>query len=178
VTVSDRPPLLFYLASVGIGTLCVARGVLAKTGHWRSWAPRYFAKDLPSYLRNGVFALIPAGIVFLAGAAAAAVAPLAVWAPLPFLLLLLASGITTIVFCLNPPDELKPDWLLAEERGEVEPPPDRKNYLEVSSFEYWALIVGIVGVTAAWAIFDLPTSVLISVGIGISLLAAARRRRN
>jgi hypothetical protein len=99
-----------------MGTLFVAFGVLAKTGHWRAWAPRYFAEDLPSYLRNGVFALIPAGLWFLAMAGAAAVAPFAVWAPLPFLVLLLASGIATIVFCLNPPDELKPDWLLAEER--------------------------------------------------------------
>lgn len=121
--------------------------------------------------------MIPIGVVFLAGAAAVAVQPLAVWAPLPFLLLALASGVTAVVFCLAPPDELKPDWLLAEERGEVEPPPDRKSYLEVSSFEYWGLVAGIVGLTAAWAIFDLPVSLLIAVGMGISLLAAARRRR-
>lgn len=175
---SDRSPLLFYFVAGAMGTLFVAFGVLAKTGHWRAWAPRYFAEDLPSYLRNGAFALIPIGAMFLAGAGAAAVQPLAVWAPLPFLIIILASGVTAVVFCLDPPDELKPDWLLAEERGEVEPPPDRKSYLEVSSFEYWTLIVGIVGVTAAWAIFDLPISILISVGIGISLLAAARRRRN
>ena len=57
------------------------------------------------------------------------------------------------------------------------PPPDRKSYLEVSSFEYWTLVVLLIGVTAAWAIFDLPVSILISVGLGLSLLAAARRRR-
>lgn len=152
-------------------------GVLAKTGHWRRWAPRYFAEDLPSYLRNGVFAMIPIGVVFLAGVTAAFVQPLAVWAPLPFLLLAFGGAIAAVWFCLDPPDELKPDWLLAEERGEVAPPPDRKSYLEVSSFEYWTLVVLLIGVTAAWAIFDLPVSILISVGLGLSLLAAARRRR-
>ena len=81
-----------------------------------------------------------------------------------------------VVFCVNPPDELKPDWLLAEERGEVEPPPDRKSYLEVSSFEYKTSIGAIVAVTVACAIFDLPIWILISVGVGISLLAATRRR--
>ena len=89
----------------------------------------------------------------------------------------LVSGVAVILFCLEPPDELKPDWLLAEERGEVEPPSDRRSYLEVSSFEYKASIVAIVAVTVAWVIFDLPVSILISVGIGLSMLAATRRRR-
>jgi hypothetical protein len=86
--------------------------------------------------------------------------------------------VTAVVFAWNPPDGLKPEWLLAEERGEVEPPSDRKPYLEVSSFEYWTLCVVIVGLVVGWAIFDLPISVLIAVAIGLSLLGAARRRRN
>ena len=170
--------LIWLLVGAAMGTGFVLMGVLAKTGHWRKWAPRYFAEDLPSYLRNGVFALIPVGVVLLAGVTAAFVQPLAVWAPLPFLLLAFGSAITAVWFCLDPPDELKPDWLLAEERGEVGPPSDRKSNLEVSSFEYWTLIVGLIGVTAAWAIFDLPTSILISVGLGLSLLAATRRRHS
>lgn len=170
--------LLTYLGAVAMGIAGVAFGVLARTGHWRAWAPRYFAEDLPSYLRNGVFALIPIGVTFLAMAAAAAVQPLAVWAPLPFVLLAFGSMVTAVALAWNPPDGLKPEWLLAEERGEVEPPSDRKPYLEVSSFEYWTLCVVIVGLAVGWAIFDLPTSVLIAVGMGLSLLGAARRRRN
>jgi hypothetical protein len=167
-----------YFVAPAMGIAGVVFGVLAKIGHWRRWAPRYFAEDLPFYLRNAVFALIPIGVMFLAAAAAAAVQPLAVWAPLPFIGLVLASGISAVVICLDPPDELKPDWLLAEERGEAEPPPDRKRYLAVSSFEYWTLVVLLIGLVAAWAIFDLPISLLIAVGMALSLLAAARRRRN
>lgn len=169
--------LLFYLGTIAMGTVGITFGVLAKTGHWRAWAPRYFAEDLPSYLRNGPFALIPAGMFFLAMAGIGAVEPLAVWAPLPFMILMLASGATVVLFCLDPPDELKPDWLLAEERGEVEPPPDRKSYLEVSPFEYKASVVAIFAVIVAWVVFDLPVSILIPVGLAISLLAATRRRR-
>ena len=119
--------------------------------------------------------------MFLSGALAGvvdAVAP--AWVAALFLPVGPASFVLAFVWMYRPPWWLKPQWLLAEERGEAPPPAGRaarKPYLEVSPLEYSLLAAGVAALVAAWFVFELTPALLIAAGMGLSLLAAARMKR-
>jgi len=102
-----------------VGLWSVVAGLLFRAGRLRRLGSWYFDTRLPFWLRNFVFAAVPAGCI---GLALFLVFPLAqvdaLWAEYAMLtavLLTLLAFAVSIAFMIKPPRVLKPEWLIGAE---------------------------------------------------------------
>jgi hypothetical protein len=103
-------------AALAFGLWGVIGGILFRLGRLRRMARWYHRRDLPFYVRNLPFPLIPWGLMFLAsvalfaladaGLARAAIVVVYVWVGL---------FLVGLWFDIRPPLWLKPEWLRLEE---------------------------------------------------------------
>jgi hypothetical protein len=102
------------IVGVAFGVGSIVLGIASTRGSFRRSEPWYRDPEMPWFLRNGGFALIPFGIAILALIAAAvtsdekAVSAVCV---VVFVVGLLGG----LVFMIRPPEWVKPDWVRREE---------------------------------------------------------------
>lgn len=101
------------------GALALSLGVLARLGVWRRWSESYFDEQLPDFMRNGAFAMLPNGCMFLAAGCATLLglgergAPPVVLGAL--LVVVVAGLVLSTRWTSAPPEWMKPSWLRVEE---------------------------------------------------------------
>ena len=101
------------------GAIALVLGVLARLGIWRRWSESYFDEDLPNFMRNGAFTMIPNGCMFLSAGGAALLGLGDVRASPVLIGVLLVVMVTGLVlgsyWKSTPPEWMKPAWLRVEE---------------------------------------------------------------
>jgi hypothetical protein len=101
------------LMGLAMGGLSLLYGVLFRSGALHAnWASQYRNEMLPRYQRNGVFTLIPFGLMFLVGGALLVVhdAPPA-WLVLATVVVWVVGFVLAMVVLARPPRWMKPRWL-------------------------------------------------------------------
>lgn len=168
-----------------MGAIALMIGGLFRLGRLRRWAALYCNPSLPGYLRNAVFALVPAGMSFIMMAAGGLL--MLVGRPWAYLGLAVAivsfiGAILSLAVVFHPPRWLKPRWLLEEEeRGSIRcftPTGEASPSWEISERGYvlgWFLVGFFL---LLWWLFSWPPSLLVGAGITIPLLLASRPRRD
>jgi hypothetical protein len=103
------------VAGIAGGIFLIVLGVLSRTGRYRRWESWYRNGELPLYLRNLAFAMVPFGISVLALMVGALIAERNRGLAGGFVgLTCLAFGVG-LAFLRNPPRWLKPKWIRNEE---------------------------------------------------------------
>jgi hypothetical protein len=97
------------VVGVVAGAAMVALGIASSRGSFRGWEPWYRDPDMPWFLRNGAFALVPFGIAII-GLMAAAVASSRQALATVGVVIFVFGLITGIVFMIRPPRWIKPPW--------------------------------------------------------------------
>ena len=108
-------------ASLAIAAGCICGGIAFTTGRWDGARRVYDNGNLPFFLRNVHFALIPYGLVFAMWIALFALAELGqdlVGAAIGYGSFLVAA--IGIFFTARPPNFLKPPWLREREASRTE----------------------------------------------------------
>jgi hypothetical protein len=168
------------LIGLAMGGLSLLYGVLFRSGVLHAnWASQYRNGALPRFQRNGVFALIPFGLMFLVGGAllvrhdtaafGLALATIAVWVVgFPFGMMVLA----------RPPWWMKPRWMREAEADDwrhYTPPPFRVT-------REAAMVTSVVLVFGGSFVLMLVQGTLTEVagalitGLGVMVLYLLRRR--
>ena len=107
---------LVTLATTVAGLLAIVFGVLSIRGSWRRWEPWHRNPNLPFYLRNGAFAMIPFGVTLLGLSGAILTGNRHHTVATVCVLAVFAGFVVGIWFMARPPGFLKPDWLRREEQ--------------------------------------------------------------
>jgi hypothetical protein len=178
---------LEFVVSLLLGSGALVLGVLLRAGKLRSRFEWYFDPTMPRVLRHLPFAVIPFGLMFLAGAVAFSAtlvdgdALLVVLAAIPAALIAFIVG---AVFVLRPPAWMKPAWIREIETGEAGAGGVRATAMRPDSGLFGASLVarslawtGLALVVALYLLLDLPNVILPGVGMAALLLAFAGRRR-
>jgi hypothetical protein len=102
---------------LAMGGLALVYGVLLRTGTVHADVARQYRNEaLPRYQRNGVFALIPFGLMFLiAGALLVVHDTAALWLALVTIVVWVVGFVFGIVVPARPPWWMKPRWLRVAE---------------------------------------------------------------
>ena len=101
-------PVVGFLVGGGM----IALGIVSTRGRFRRWEPWYRYSDMPRFLRNGAFALVPFGVAIL-GLMAAAVTSSNHGVATVGALVFLIAFIVGLVFMIHPPAWVKPRWARA-----------------------------------------------------------------
>ena len=139
----------------------------------------------PRSLRSGGGAAIPMGAAFLTASAAVAISELQTWwmAFLALLVVALVLFVLGVALLFRTPDWLKPAWVRREDRlraeggiGEVHVP-EEGTTPTVARWELAVVVAATALVIAGVGLWQWPPSLLIGVGVAVSVLSFHRLRR-
>jgi hypothetical protein len=103
------------VAGVAGGIVLLLMGVLSRTGAYRRWEPWYRNPNLPFYVRNLAFAMLPFGVCVLAFMIGALIGEGNKGIAAAFVGIAFLAFALGIAFMVKPPRWLKPDWIKNEE---------------------------------------------------------------
>jgi hypothetical protein len=107
----DWEPVVGIVGGIALLTL----GMLIRSGAFRRWEPWYKNRELPFYIRNLVFAMLPFGVCVLAFMAGALIGERSRGVAGGLVGLAFVAFFVGIAFMLKPPRWLKPDWVRVDE---------------------------------------------------------------
>lgn len=106
---------------------CLLAAVAFRAGWYRRPARQYWAADVPWYVRNLAFALVPIGLFFAIGLGfvwTMNLAECSVFATAIAVVALFAQPLVALLWMRRPPESLKPKWL--REAEATRKPPTQK----------------------------------------------------
>ena len=164
---------------LGMGAVGFLVGALFRAGYMRRWATAYLNPSFPPHVRNGIFAMMPFGAVFLLWWVGIAIyesggSPVA--ATLPFLASVPALVIG-LIFSVRPPVWMKPAWLRADERDPAAASRARARNVRMTRVQYLLSWIAVAAAVVVWWLLDLGVAALV-VGLAftIPIILAARPR--
>lgn len=108
VAALEWQPVVGFLVGAGM----IVLGLASSRGSFRRWEPWYRDPDMPWFLRNGAFGLVPFGIAIISLMAAAMTSSNRGVAAVGVVVFLVAF-VVGLVFMIRPPEWVKPPWARA-----------------------------------------------------------------